>query len=81
MRPVFHHPLLTRLQAAWSGQDLNLGPENNKGGRLRSIVGRVAHSPVFGMDIVEGRWWANTAWGYHPVSWYLQRAKEAGRKI
>lgn len=49
-------------------------PLNTKGGRLRAIVARAAHSPVHGMEVVGGRWWAHTAHGYHPVQFYLEEA-------
>ena len=70
MRP--HFPTLrTRLLALITGRDCTQAPVNTKGGRLRVMVEKAAHSPVFGMEIVNGQWWAHTAWGWHPVQTYF----------
>lgn len=53
------------------------GPVNHEGGWLRPMVQRITHSPVHGMAIVKGHWWANTAWGFWPVQFYLQQAHSA----
>lgn len=50
-------------------------PHNTEGGALRQMVQRLAHSPVYGMEIRDGHWWAHTAWGHHPVQWYLEQAR------
>lgn len=78
MKPQFHHGLAARIKAFIGGEHLNQAPINNKGGRLRKIYSRIAHSPVFGMEIVSGEWYAHTAWGWHPVSWYMQQARRKG---
>lgn len=62
---------LVRLRKRWQRCQ---PPHNNEGGRLRHMVQRVAFTPVHGMEIRDGQWWAHTAWGHHPVQWYLRRA-------
>lgn len=62
---------LVRLKKRWQRRH---APHNNAGGQLRAMVQRVAFTPVHGMEIIDGRWWAHTAWGHHPVQWYLERA-------
>lgn len=56
-------------------------PLNGKGGHLRAMVARVAHTPVHGMEIVGGQWWAHTAHGYFPVQHYLERAYKERTEI
>lgn len=56
------------------------GPVNDKGGWLRAMVQAITHSPVHGMEIVKGHWWAHTAWGYHSVQFYLEAAHDAKAK-
>ncbi len=75
MTPRFHIPLWLRIYASIKGIDLQHGPINKKGGVLRAYVSRLAHSPVFGMDVVDGTWWAHTARGWWPVTWYQEQAK------
>lgn len=75
MRARFHHSIAARIKAFFTGTDLCHGPINGKGGNLRGYVSQIAHSPVFGMDVVDGHWWAHTARGWWPLSWYQEEAK------
>lgn len=78
MRP--HFPTLrTRLAAFITGRDITHAPINGKGGRLRDLVEKAAHSPVHGMEIIDGKWWAHTAWGFHPVQHYFAKASQEGQ--
>lgn len=75
MSPRLRLPLRVRLAAFLQGIDLATNaPVNGKGGRLRALVQKLARGPVYGMEIIEGNWWAHTERGWHPVSWYCSQA-------
>lgn len=74
MTPRFHYSLRDRLTAFFRGIDLHHAPINTKGGCLRAYVSELAHSPVFGMEVISGHWWAHTTRGWWPLSWYQQEA-------
>lgn len=74
-RPRFHWPWYMHLLAALHLIEL-AAPVNSKGGALlRNYVSRLAHSPVYGMEIVDSEWWAHTERGWWPVSWYVTEAR------
>lgn len=76
MMPRLRHPLRVRLWALLRGIDLaQYAPYNTKGGVLRAAVGRLAHSPVYGMERIQGQWWAHTARGWWPLHWYIEQAQ------
>lgn len=75
-RPRFHWPWYMHLLAALHLIEL-AAPVNRKGGKLlRDHVSRLAHSPVYGMEIVDSEWWAHTELGWWPLSWYAAEAQQ-----